>query len=47
MLDAMMDFVCVCLYLAACGLCVCAGWAAWDFVVYKVKKTKRAKARNK
>ena len=43
MLDAMMDFVCVCLYLAACGLVVCAGWAAWDYVVYRVKKAKRAR----
>ena len=47
MLDAMMDFICVCLYLAACGLVLCAGWLAWDFVIYKVKKAKKVKSRNK
>ena len=41
MLDAMMDLIGVCLYLAACGLVLCAGWLAWDFVVYRVKKAKR------
>lgn len=41
MLDAMMDLIGVCLYLAACGLVFCAGWLAWDFVFYKIEKAKR------
>ena len=41
MLDAMMDLLGVALYLAACGLVLCAGWLAWDYVVYRIKKAKR------
>lgn len=43
MFEAMMDLIGVCLYLAACGLILCAGWLAWDYVVYRIKKAKRAR----
>ena len=45
MFDAFCDLIGVGLYLAACGLVFCAGWMAWDYVIYRIKKAKQEKSK--